>query len=121
MPKSIGGFMGKETVLVNVTYLVDLSEEDINYADGVLDKIMTKTGRDEKILIDDKAFELKWIKTSSHTLDVDNENCGRCSNCGGWTTDREKSNYIPELCNGATVDSKLLCDECLPTDHKWAF
>lgn len=111
----------KETVLIKVSYLVELPEEDINSVDGALDKIMTKAGNDEKVLIDGKTFDLKWIETSSHALDIDNENCGRCANCGGWTTDREKPNYIPELCNGAIVDGKLLCDECLPPDHKWAF
>jgi hypothetical protein len=48
-------------------------------------------------------------------------NCVKCSSCGAWTTDREKDEPIEGLTNGATVDGKLLCDECLPEDHKWAF
>jgi hypothetical protein len=111
----------KETVLIKVAFLVELSDEEINNVDGLLDKIMTKVGNDETLLVDNKSIDLKWINTSSHTLDVKSENCGRCANCGGWTTDREKPNYIPELCDGATVNGSLLCDECLPSDHRWAF
>ena len=108
--------MIKKTVIIKVAYLIELQDED-----GVLNRIMTRVGNDEKIPIDGQSFDLKWIATSSHTLDDANENCGKCSNCGAWTTDREKPNYIPELNDGATVEGKLLCDECLPSDHRWAF
>ena len=111
----------RETVLIKVAYLVELPEEEINSIDGALDKIMIKVGNDEKIQIDGKNIDLKWIETSSRTLDIDNKNCGRCAKCGEWTTDREKPNFISELDNGATVDGKLLCDECLPPGHIWAF
>lgn len=43
------------------------------------------------------------------------------SKCGQWTTDREKPDSIVGLSNGATINGRLLCDECLPPKHKWAF
>lgn len=93
----------KKTVLFNVSYLVDLSEEDINNDDGMLDKITTLLN-DTILHIDDKEILLEWSSTSSLILDSENLNCGKCSSCGQWTTDREKSNSIGGLCNGATVD-----------------
>lgn len=111
----------KETVLIKVSYLVEFTEDELISEDGVLSKITSKIGKDEKILIDGKEFGLTWNETSSFVLNPDNSNCGKCANCGGWVTDREKPNHIPELCNGAVVDGKLLCDECLPIDHRWAF
>jgi hypothetical protein len=48
-------------------------------------------------------------------------NCGHCHNCNCWCTDKEKPNSISQLCNGAVYDGKLLCDECLPKNHRWAF
>lgn len=110
----------KKTVLINVSYLVDLSEEEINNDNGILDKI-TNFINDKILHIDDKDILLEWSSTSSLILDSAILNCGKCSNCGQWTTDREKLNIIEGICNDATVDGKLLCDDCLPCDHKWAF
>jgi len=111
----------KETVLIKVSYLVELTEEEMISEDSVLDKITSKIGEDEKLSVNEKSIELKWNSTSSFVLDESNSNCGRCVNCGGWVTDREKDNAILELCNGARVDGRLLCDECLPSEHRWAF
>lgn len=111
----------KETVMIKVSYLVELNEEEIVNEERILDKITSEIGNDKEILINGKGYELKWNSTSSFVLDSSESNCGRCANCGGWVTDREKDNAIPELCNGATVDGKLLCDECLPSNHRWAF
>ncbi len=66
-------------------------------------------------------FNLEWESTSPIELDEKDINCGRCHNCNGWVTDREMPNSIKGLCNGATYEGVLLCDECLPSDHRWAF
>lgn len=114
--------MGKNnTVLIKVSYLVELNNEDLTNEEDILDKITSKVGRNEQFHINGKNIELKWNNTSSFILDEINSNCGRCSNCGGWVTDREKDNAIPELCNGVRVNGKLLCDECLHHKHKLAF
>lgn len=119
---SIGDYMDKkETVLIKVTYLVELTEDEVISNDCILDEITHKIGNDEKLIAKDKTINLKWNGTSSFVLDPNNKNCGRCVNCGAWVTDREKPDAIPELCNGATVNGKLLCDECLPSEHRWAF
>lgn len=62
-----------------------------------------------------------WQSTSELYLDSGSMNCGKCAKCQGWTTDKEKPNWIEGLCSGATVDGELLCDECLPKGHRWAF
>jgi hypothetical protein len=54
-------------------------------------------------------------------LDKEKMNCGNCEKCGCWVTDLDKEGAISELNRGAVYDGKLLCDECLPPDHKYAF
>ncbi len=111
----------KNTVLIKVSYLIDLSETAINTNEGLLDKIINEISDDKKLKIDNIYLLLNWNGTSSLILDPKNFNCGKCSNCGQWTTDREKPEALEGICNGATVDDKLLCDECLPSDHRWSF
>ncbi|GMX65019.1 hypothetical protein Elgi_42890 [Paenibacillus elgii] len=106
----------KISYLVKIGYLLDLTdqedEEDIekNILRVVSDDIMITNGK-----------TMKWESTSAIKLDPETMNCGRCCNCNNWVTDREKPNPISELNNGATVDGNLLCDECLPEDHRWSF
>lgn len=111
----------KKTVLIKVAYLVELTEEEINSDGNVLDRLSDLISEDKKLVINQKVIELEWNHTSALILDPNKPNCGKCSKCGQWVTDREKPDAIAELCNGATVDGKLLCDECLPYDHRWAF
>ncbi|MMZ69382.1 hypothetical protein D1872_322140 [compost metagenome] len=65
--------------------------------------------------------KMKWESISTTVLDTTKMNCGRCNNCKSWVTNREEANPISELSNGAVVNGELLCDECLPEDHRWAF
>jgi len=111
----------KKTVLIRVAYLVELSEEEVNPDDGVLDRLTSIIGEDKNLVVNQKEIKLEWNSTSSLILEPDELNCGKCSNCGQWVTDKEKPDVILELCNGTTVDGKLLCDDCLPPDHRWAF
>ncbi|MEW9700764.1 hypothetical protein [Paenibacillus sp. SI8] len=110
----------KRTVLIKVSYLLNLEEKDEELL-NLLDKISRNISYDQNIEIDNEIKNIKWIETSKLELNPNNMNCGKCYNCETWTTDREKPNPIMELCNGATIDGKLLCDECLPEDHRWAF
>ncbi len=112
---------GKKTVLIRVAYLVELPEDEINTDNGILDKITDEINEDKSLLIDNKDIALDWNFTSSLMLDTGHFNCGKCSKCGHWTTDRDKPDAVEGLCNGATLDGQLLCDECLPSDHRWAF
>jgi len=111
----------KKTVLIKDAYLVDLSVDDIDTDDSVIDKISDSLSSDRILSVMDKRFDLQWNGTSCLILNSTNFNSGKCSNCGQWTTDREKRDAIEGLCNGATVDDKLLCDECLPSNHRWSF
>ncbi len=107
--------MNKKTYLVNIAYLIDLTEEEYQ---EIGDKLICSV--ENEIILNDN-HKLKWESSSSIMLNPLTMNCGRCSNCHGWVTDREKPNSIDELNNGATVEGRLLCDECLPEDHRWAF
>lgn len=111
----------KKTVLVRVAYLVELPEEEINCDDGLLENIIDAISNSENLLIQNKNISLEWNSTSSFILESENFNCGKCSKCGHWTTDREKPDAVEGISYGATVDDQLLCDECLSFDHRWAF
>lgn len=74
----------------------------------------------DDIILDEK-YCADWESIYHLVLNPVTMNCGQCYKCHRWTTDRERSNYVEGLCNGATVDGVLLCDECLPKGHPWAF
>lgn len=111
----------KKTVLINVAYLLELPEEELKDENGLLDKLTNQICSDKKLEVEQGEYELSWNTTTSLTLDSESLNCGKCSKCGQWTTDRDKKEAIKGLTNGASVDGKLLCDECLPSSHRWAF
>ncbi|UWG96255.1 hypothetical protein LPY66_15295 [Dehalobacter sp. DCM] len=110
--------MERKTVLINASYLVEIDEAEINKDNGQFEQIENLISKD--IMFEDRVL-VEWESTSSIVLDPSTLNCGRCSKCNRWVTDREKLDAITQLCNGATVDGQLLCDDCLPPDHKWAF
>lgn len=68
-----------------------------------------------------KTMPAEWQSTRFLTLDPSTNNCGQCTECQSWVTDRELPDAIAGLCNGACVNGRLLCDEHLPNDHRWAF
>jgi hypothetical protein len=110
----------KKTVLIRTYHLIEVDEEELYKEDGLLDKIEKEISKDIELSIGE-SVHMKWEGTSMTSLTPEIMNCGKCSCCGAWVTDREKADHIEGLCNGATVDGELLCDECLPEDHKWSF
>lgn len=109
----------KKTVLISVGILAVLTIEELHKDDGELFQIERQI--EEAIEELEATYHMKWQSTGSVVLDPERMNCGLCSTCSQWTTDREKPNAILELCYGATVEGKLLCDDCLPKGHRWAF
>ena len=112
-----------ETALFTVSYLIEVEEsllKDSNEADIFRETIFQKLSKHHKKKVDEKHYA-KWESSSLIVLNPEKMNCGKCNKCGGWTTDREKENHIKELSNGATDNGILLCDECLPKGHRWAF
>ncbi|WP_426451278.1 hypothetical protein ACP26L_04015 [Paenibacillus sp. S-38] len=107
----------KKTVLVNVSYYVEIDESE----NELPQEVKAKLCENRKLEIDDKKVCLKWNQSSFQVLNSEIMNCGRCVNCGCWVTDREKDDAIFGLDDGAVYENRLLCDECLPCDHKWAF
>nr|WP_154958420.1 hypothetical protein [Paenibacillus xylanexedens] len=107
--------MNKKTYLVKVAYLIDLSDEEYK---EMGDQLIPELENEITVMGN---LKLDWQSSSTILLDPETMNCGRCSKCNSWVTDREKPDHIDELNNGAVVDDRLLCDECLPEDHRWAF
>lgn len=102
--------------------LNDIHQEDdrgeLNHKD--IENAVWNAIPDDDIMIDDN-HKAVWQSASELYLDSESMNCGKCAKYQGWTTDKEKPNWIEGLCSGATVDGELLCDECLPKGHRWAF
>ncbi|WP_339260559.1 hypothetical protein MKZ12_12055 [Paenibacillus sp. FSL R5-0713] len=107
--------MNKKTYLVNIAYLIDLTDDEYKEIDGDLTPVL------ENEITIRKDLKLQWESSSSVYLDPEVMNCGRCAKCNSWATDREKPNHMDELNNGAVIEGQLLCDECLPEEHRWAF
>ena len=126
-----------KTVLVKVAYLIevedDLYQETITPLEDGSQAISYKFSEQldqfesnvsnaiPDQLIIDPAHTAFWQSTQMETLEPQYTNCGQCFLCGAWTTDCEKVHPIEELANGATVNEKLYCDNCLPTNHPLAF
>lgn len=111
----------KTTVLVKMYHLIEVEEEELCKENGLLDELVKEVSNDKELNIIGENVFMQWQGTSVIPLLSELTNCGTCSSCGAWATDREKDEPIEGLANGATIDGKLLCDECLPADHKWAF
>ncbi len=107
----------KKTMLISVAYLVEIEENKEDQSEFITNQL----SNDKAMEFGNKQLLLKWNETSSRVLDADIMNCGTCENCGCWVTDREKDEPIFGLDDGATYNGKLLCDECLPPNHRWAF
>lgn len=103
----------KQTVLLIVSYLTEMTPEEINTDYGLLDKLTNEIGNEDiNISVDDKQVILRHQGVSALILDEGRFNCGRCAKCGGWTTDKEKPDAIEGLSRGTVIDGKLICDQC---------
>lgn len=112
-----------KTVLFSVSYLIEVEDELLTGSDEAeafnSDVFKKLSGSSWKKV--DAKHKAVWNKSSFSVLNPQRMNCGKCCRCGSWVTDREKPDSIRGLTNGATVDGELLCDDCLPKGHRWAF
>ena len=75
----------------------------------------------------EKAIECKFNKTNlieivgSRTIELDKKICGKCYNCGAWTSDLNKTENISYFSDGCCIDGVWICDVCLPSNHPKAF
>lgn len=109
----------KISVLLNVSFLFEADENELNEDFNNYDKLQNEIIK--KVEEIGKDYNLKWESSQQIVLDEKNMNCGHCVNCGCWVTDLDKEATISGLNRGAIHNGKLLCDECLPKDHKHAF
>lgn len=112
----------KKALLYQINYLIEIEEEEAGDYDAMesLDRLVGDKLPADHIILDDR-HRADWESTREILLDPLKMNCGICARCHRWTTDMEKPDPVGELCNGATVEGELLCDECLPKGHPWAF
>jgi hypothetical protein len=112
----------KKALMYRISYLVEIedSEDGSRELRRKLNNAMWERLPEEGIALDD-SHVAEWQSTTELLLNPLTMNCGQCARCHGWTTDREKQDPVTGLCNGATVNGELLCDECLPKGHRWAF
>ena len=112
----------KKTILVRLSALIEIDEVELDKDFNHLDKIdFELSDQINKILKFEEDSTLGYQATRTEILDQESMNCGQCSNCGTWVSDREQPNHIPDLNIGATYKGELLCDEHLPRNHRWAF
>lgn len=111
----------KKTVLINASFLVEVDETEVLKDFGMIDQVTNELCQGQTIKIGTSEVSVEWESSSTVVLDSVSMNCGQCSTCGRWTTDREKSDPLLQLCNGASYEGELLCDDCLPEDHRWSF
>ncbi|WP_214762662.1 hypothetical protein [Exiguobacterium sp. s146] len=111
----------KKTILINASFLVDIEETEIYKDFGIIDQVTNELCQGQTIQIGMNEVNVEWESCSTVVLDPGAMNCGRCSTCGRWTTDREKNNVLLQLSNGATFEGELRCDDCLPENHRWSF
>ncbi|MGL5433926.1 MAG: hypothetical protein ACRDBO_00830 [Lachnospiraceae bacterium] len=112
-----------KTVLFSVSYLIEVEEGLLTGSDEsevFNDNVFKKLSKNSWKKIDAK-HKAEWNCSCFSVLDPTQMNCGKCCRCDNWVTDREKPASIAGLTNGATVNGELLCDECLPEGHRWAF
>ena len=100
----------KKAILYKISYLVEVDEEEVSDHKGKEKFWKLAWGKlpEQEIVLDDQ-HKAEWQSTSTIYLDPLTMNC------------REKPDPIRGLSNGATVNGELLCDECLPEHHPWAF
>ncbi|WAS93900.1 helix-turn-helix domain-containing protein [Nannocystis punicea] len=73
---------------------------------------------------DDFDDQIGWVSTRSGLLEEDpDRNCGRCCECGGWVTDRERSGAFAALAHGIFEHGRWICRDHLPNHHPrgWHF
>ncbi len=109
----------KKSVLISVSFLVEISEQELENDNGELFKLENQLSEAHKNL--DSALSVDWESTQTLVLNPESMNCGICKSCGRWVTDRDSPKPLKQLCNGAIVKGKFLCDECLPLNHHWSF
>jgi hypothetical protein len=109
----------KKAFLITLTVVVEVDDTP---EDG-----MSELDRLQNRLIDVVAEvsglhpPLGWQTSWTTELDPLTTNCGQCTVCKSWVTDRESPEPIEGLDNGARVEGQLLCSEHLPPGHPYAF
>lgn len=92
-----------KTILFSVSYLIEVEEDLLlgtqeaeAFNDNVFDKL--SKNRWKKI---DESHIAQWNSSSFLELNPMTINCGKCFRCDTWVTDREKTDGIIGLTNGA--------------------
>ena len=98
-------------------FLLELTEKH----DGLEQEEIERLGNHLEKNVEFNGSVFEWVSSVSGIFDTEKDNIGKCANCGAWTTDCDKQNYVKGVSNGAKLRGVLLCDLCLPKDHPRAF
>lgn len=107
-------------LLVSVHFIVRVGGDEDEAGDLIRQFETALESSGSKLLPNAKEHE-GWVGASSTYLDSGVINAGRCAECHRWCTDCEKLDSLAGIDRGATHQGRLLCDECLPVEHPWAF
>ncbi|MCA9976384.1 MAG: hypothetical protein KC413_11560 [Anaerolineales bacterium] len=112
--------MGNKTVLISVNFLAEIPDDVVDDPEfNELNKLENELADlAEKI---NSEIKLEWESIQTIVLNPNTMNCGKCESCGRWVSNREANDSIPQLNIAGMHEGKLLCDECLPKNHKLAF
>ena len=95
-----------------------------------LDQKFEKLNQEMAELLKKYGFELAESCTSFHGVEKFSiENCQSCGriminrdkNPFGFGTDTHMHDIKEAIYNGGTIKDKNLCEECLPTTHRWGW
>jgi hypothetical protein len=110
----------KKPHLITISFVVEADGDEPPAGQSEVDELADQLAKamDQAVPVE-SPWGVQTIRVEP--LDPSFANAGQCAVCGAWTTDRERSDSLPGLTNGAIIDERLLCDEHLPADHRWAF
>ena len=107
-------------MLVSINFLLDVSSAGMDGSEpNKLDEFVAKLVNLAEGIESD--IKLDWESTQVIDLDPNTMNCGKCENCGCWVSNREFNDFMPQLNVAAMDKGRLLCDECLPNEHRLSF
>lgn len=116
--------MGKQLILLEVGILVEVDKSEDCY-EMIMEGSRIGNRLQEavnKTLGCAKGDMMGSQSLSVTVLDSNHVNCGQCANCGALTTDLDAPDPITLLgSRGGIHEGRLLCDDCLPSDHRHAF
>ena len=105
--------------IINLKLIGELSNEMID-EDG-FDQITDDLQEAVQAVLKKYDLEILAKEMMSHDLSI--QNFSKCSSCSSWlinrTKENDRDNVDDNIKDGGEFESKILCCDCLPNNHKW--